>query len=192
MFPLPNPATSFRIFNSLLEPKCTFSEPIVLTTLMVFEKVTKILLPTPSKFQYIYNMRDVGKVIANIGKGKEEMIVKLFIHEIRRVFGDRMLVEDYLWFKGVVTEAYKRYFSNLSFLTDDTFNVLFTDILKLDSGVSVYEEITDLKRLYKILDNKQQDYNFSFDDKLDLVFFDEAVQQILRICRILRHFEYFP
>jgi len=63
-------------------------------------------------------MRDVGKVIANIGKGKEETIVKLFIHEIRRVFADRMIVEDYVWFKGVVTEAYKRYFSNLSFLTD--------------------------------------------------------------------------
>lgn len=75
----------------------------------------------------------------------------MFIHEIRRVFADRMVGEDYNWFKGVVTDAYKRYFSNLSFLTDETFNVLFTDILKLDSGVSIYEEVTDLKKLYKIL-----------------------------------------
>lgn len=60
------------------------------------------------------------------------------MHELRRVFADRMIKEDYNWFRGVVTEAYKRYFSNLSFLTDDTFNVLFTDILKLDSGVSLY------------------------------------------------------
>ena len=67
------------------------------------------------------------------------MIVKLFIHEIRRVFADRMIVEDYQWFRNVVTEAYKRYFSNLSFLTDDTFSVLFTDLMKLDSGTSVYE-----------------------------------------------------
>lgn len=40
--------------------------------------------------------------------------------------------------------------------------------------------------MYKILENKQEDYNFSNNDKLDLVFFDEAVQQILRICRIIR------
>ncbi len=51
------------------------------------------------------------------------MIVKLFFHEIRRVFADRMLNEDYLWFKGVVVEAYKRYFSNPSLLTDKTFTV---------------------------------------------------------------------
>jgi len=63
-------------------------------------------------------MRDIGKVIQNIGKGKEEVVVKLFVHEIRRVFADRMVGDDYNWFRGVVTDAYKRYFSNLSFLTD--------------------------------------------------------------------------
>jgi hypothetical protein len=63
-------------------------------------------------------MRDIGKVIQNIGKGKEEFVIKLFVHEIRRVFADRMVGDDYNWFKGVVTDAYKRYFSNLSFLTD--------------------------------------------------------------------------
>lgn len=66
------------------------------------------------------------------------MIVKLFIHEIRRVFADRMIEEDYIWFKTVVTDAYKRYFSNISLLTDETFSVLFTDIIKIDSGVSIF------------------------------------------------------
>ena len=64
--------------------------------------------------------------------------------------------------------------------------MLFTDILKLDSGVSLYEEVTDSRKLYKMLENKQHDYNYSSNDKLDLVFFDDAVEQILRICRILR------
>lgn len=50
-----------------------------------------------------------------------------------------MIKEDYHWFIGVVTEAYKRYFSNLSFLTDATFNTLFTDILKIDTGLPAYE-----------------------------------------------------
>ena len=131
-------------------------------------------------------MRDIGKVIQNIGKGKEELVVKLFIHEIRRVFTDRMIQEDYEWFKTVVTDSYKRYFSNISFLTEETFSVLFTDILKLDSGVSIYEEVVNRKDLFKTLYNKQEDYNFSSTDKLDLVFFDEAVVQILRICPILR------
>lgn len=46
--------------------------------------------------------------------------------------------------------------------------------------------MTDKRKLFKILEGKQEDYNFSSNDKLDLVFFDEAVEQILRICRILR------
>ncbi len=116
-------------------------------------------------------MRDVGKIIENIGKGKEQFIVKIFVHQLRRVFADRMIKEDYIWFRGVVTEAYKRFFSNLTFLTDDTFNVLFTDILKLDTGASIYEEVTDMRKLYKLLENKQLDYNYSSNDKLDLVFF---------------------
>jgi len=47
--------------------------------------------------------------------------------------------------------------------------------MKLDSGVSLYEEVTDPRKLYKLLENKQHDYNYSSNDKLDLVFFDDAV-----------------
>lgn len=36
MFPTPSSSTAFKIFNSLLAPKCSYSEPIVLTTLQVF------------------------------------------------------------------------------------------------------------------------------------------------------------
>lgn len=43
-----------------------------------------------------------------------------------------------------------------------------------------------MRKLYKILENKQLDYKYQTGDKLDLVFFDDAVEQILRICRILR------
>ena len=69
-FPTPNSSTAFKIFNSLLAPNCSFSEPIVKTTIAVFEKVSLSLLPTPSKFHYVFNMRDIGKVIQGIGKGK--------------------------------------------------------------------------------------------------------------------------
>ena len=41
MFPTPSSSTAFKIFNSLLAPKCSYSEPIVLTTLQVFDRVTK-------------------------------------------------------------------------------------------------------------------------------------------------------
>ena len=40
----------------------------------------------------------------------------------------------------------------------------------------MYQEVTDIRKLYKILENKQLDYNYSSNDKLDLVFFDDAVE----------------
>lgn len=49
--------------------------------------------------------------------------------------------------------------------------ILWTDIMKLDIGVSVYEEVTDNKKIAKILDEKQDDYNHASDDKMELVFF---------------------
>lgn len=52
--------------------------------------------------------------------------------------------------------------------------------------MKIYEEVTDKKKLLKLLQNKEDDYNASRDDKLNLVYFDDAIEQILRICRILR------
>ena len=36
------------------------------------------------------------------------------------------------------------------------------------------------------IEEKQDDYNFSSKDKMDLVFFNQAIYHILRITRILR------
>lgn len=41
MFPTPNNTTAFKIFNSLLAPNCSFSDPIVYTTIAVFERVAR-------------------------------------------------------------------------------------------------------------------------------------------------------
>ncbi len=61
-------------------------------------------------------------------------------------------------------------------------------MLKLDSSSRDYEEIRDIPKLIKILDDKMDDYNFSplTKSKLNLVFFDDAINHILRISRVLR------
>lgn len=44
----------------------------------------------------------------------------------------------------------------------------------------------DLKKVAKILDEKQDDYNSSGATKLNLVFFNDCIENILRICRVLK------
>ncbi len=102
------------------------------------------------------------------------------------MFGDRLIDEnDREWFRKNASLLCDRYAGNLpqNVIASD---LVFSDILKLDSHPILYEEITDLKKVVKILDNAQDDYNSSSHDKLSLVFFDMAILQILRISRILR------
>ena len=46
--------------------------------------------------------------------------------------------------------------------------------------------LADLKKVAKTLDEKQDDYNSSGATKLNLVFFDSCMENILKICRVLR------
>jgi len=68
----------------------------------------------------------------------------------------------------------------------ETQRIYFGDILRLDSGSREYEPITDTAKLIKVLDDKQDDYNSEGNSKMKLVFFDEAIDHILRIARVLR------
>jgi len=71
---------------------------------------------------------------------------------------------------------------------DDIFGttkVKFGDILKIDAG-RVYEEIRDQSKLIKALEGQLEDYNDASTNKMNLVFFEDAVLHILRIMRSLR------
>jgi len=63
---------------------------------------------------------------------------------------------------------------------------MFSDILRLDVGNKEYEEIKDLKKLEKTLLDKLDDYNGDNPTKMNLVFFNECIEHVLRISRILR------
>ena len=64
--------------------------------------------------------------------------------------------------------------------------VMFGDLLKLDAPVKLYEEITNKEKLKKVLNGMLEDYNISSPTKMNLVFFDDAIEHILRIARVLR------
>lgn len=58
--------------------------------------------------------------------------------------------------------------------------------MRLDSENKDYEEIKDIEKLVKVLEDKLEDYNMEFNSKTKLVFFDDAIDHILRVSRVLR------
>ena len=93
------------IFNKILKAFVGhFSDPVggavndlVISTINIFDNVAARLRPTPSKSHYTFNLRDISKVMQGVcsADAKEtqalESFLRIWVHEIQRVFGDRMI-----------------------------------------------------------------------------------------------------
>ena len=151
--------------------------------------------PTPAKFHYLFNLRDVSKVFQGVLMTKPisiqnpETMAKLWINESQRVFYDRLINnEDKLWFTKLIIELLNRCF-RINMEHDAIFvkdKIMFGDLLKLDAPIKLYEEIRDKNKMFKVLNGMLDDYNMSNSNKMNLVFFEDAIEHILRISRSLK------
>lgn len=114
---------------------------------------------------------------------------RLWVNEVSRVFGDRLInTDDTKWFTDVVMDCLSRSFrSALEF--DDLFGerkVMWSDLLKIDAAQRLYEEMRDMPKILKSLNGFLEEYNISSSIKMNLVFFEDAVLHIIKILRALR------
>jgi len=114
---------------------------------------------------------------------------RLWVNEVTRVFGDRLInTQDNAWFTEIVLDMLSRSFrSALTF--DDLFGekkVIWSDILKIEAVVRLYEEVRDIPRLLKVLGGYLDEYNVGSSVKMNLVFFEDAILHLMRILRSLR------
>ena len=179
---------------NFVEDVQNMKDSIIASTIEVYTKIAKELRATPAKFHYSFNLRDVSKVVQgilmtkNVSINKPDIMTRLWVNEASRVFMDRLIDDvDRDWFVNEVMEMLSRNFKS-AIEKDDIFGsnkVKFGDILKIDAG-RVYEEIPDASKLIKVLEGQLEDYNDASTNKMNLVFFDDAVHHILRITRSLR------
>jgi len=120
---------------------------------------------------------------------KEDVFARLWVNESSRVFMDRLINEtDTEWFTDQVMDMLSKNFKT-ALEREEIFKnnkVKFGDLLKLDAPVQAYEEIKDINKLIKTIEAYLEEYNIGNDNKMSLVFFEDAVLHILRICRTLR------
>ena len=204
MFCLPEASagTLGTIFSSILkgflgtgfaEKVRNLEEAAISSAIEIYTKIQEDLRPTPAKFHYLFNLRDVSKVVQGVCMTKpvsiqsDDTFMRLFVNEAFRVFYDRLINEgDRKWFKDLVVELLSRNFK-MSPDRDELFASLrFGDLLKLSSPVPYYEYIQDKTKLIKGLHESLEEYNMSNSNKMNLVLFDDALEHVLRIARCLK------
>lgn len=73
---------------------------LVEATLQLYKSVQKTFLPTPVKCHYMFNLRDFAKVVQGVKLipsshlRDPNKLIRLWCHEVYRVFYDRMVDED--------------------------------------------------------------------------------------------------
>ncbi|KAJ3195453.1 Dynein heavy chain 2, axonemal [Irineochytrium annulatum] len=193
-----------RIYSSIINQKLQdFEEDVkplgeIMThaTLEIYHTVISQLLPTPAKIHYLFNLRDISKVFQGLLRANKEYydsresITKLWVHEIYRVFYDRLVdKEDRDYFQKLVDDKLVAHFSSsIKQLYPDKKISIFGDFMS-DGGAenAVYEELIDFDKMKKFIEDKLFDYNQEPGFiQVDLVLFRDAIEHICRITRILR------
>ena len=148
--------------------------------------------PTASKFHYQFNMRDVAKIVQNLMlaqpssyKGNALGLVRMWAHECHRVWLDRLLFDEDI-------NLYMNYMRNgLKELVDFKEETVFAQPLIYTSFIAMckghegsYKPIEEMSELSEVLEMKLQEYNEAIAT-MDLVLFNQAMEHISRIGRIL-------
>ncbi|XP_029013318.1 dynein axonemal heavy chain 6 isoform X2 [Betta splendens] len=202
--PTPSEHSLKQIFKAVMNGfLCEFSEavkdcagPIVDAAVEIYNRLSVDLLPTPAKSHYVFNLRDLSKCVQGMLQcdssqvRDKNQVFRLFCHECQRVFHDRLINnQDKTYFNTVISEMARQYFSiDLEpsyFLTKP---IIFGDFMKVgaDKEERQYEDLTDMNKIQAVLQDYLDDYNMTFSKETRLVFFQDAIEHVSRIARMIR------
>jgi dynein heavy chain len=162
----------------------------------LLQEVQKKFLPSAIKFVYNWNMRELNAIFQGLTLAQGEMysapvkMVRLWLHECKRVFADRLINEqDLERFNDIATEMTKRYFSEVKgqeINMEEVFAepIVFSDFVVPTAGEPAYLPIVDIPQLSTCLEQKLVEYNES-NSIMELVLFEMAMRHVCRICRII-------
>uniref|UniRef100_A0A8C8G323 AAA+ ATPase domain-containing protein n=1 Tax=Oncorhynchus tshawytscha TaxID=74940 RepID=A0A8C8G323_ONCTS len=199
--PFPDEDSLHLIYSSILKghtgpfEECiqTMCDKLTICTLELYKNIIKDLPPTPSKFHYIFNLRDLSRVYNGLVLTNAErfltvtQFVRVWRNECLRVFHDRLineidkaLVQDHI--KNLIDEHFK---SDLESAMRDP--ILFGDYRTAlnESEPRVYEDIQDYDASKALFQEILEEYNEN-KTKMKLVLFDDALEHLTRVHRIIR------
>ncbi|XP_016076637.1 PREDICTED: dynein heavy chain 14, axonemal [Miniopterus natalensis] len=165
-------------------------DQLISCCLAVYHQVCQAMLPTPAKCHYLFNLRDMFKLLLGLMQAdkavinSKEMVALFFVHEATRVFHDRLIEHsEKSQFYRFLSKELENYFqiqwAKESLMSDSTVFVDFLDINKSHRR-KIYQNTSDYDKLAEVLSEFQMKISHS------MVFFKEAIEHISRAARVLR------
>ncbi|XP_055588743.1 dynein axonemal heavy chain 7 isoform X2 [Uranotaenia lowii] len=180
-------------------------DEIVLSTLQIYREARKVLLPTPAKCHYLFNLRDFSRVIQgvllSVPEGTETLncIRRLWAHEILRVYGDRLVDdEDREWLFQELCTVIDKYMHEDPKNLFDTYTVggqlkehhlralMFCDFTNPKADTKLYLEVLEMEELGFVVESYLVEFNNMSKKPMTLVLFRFAIEHLSRISRIIK------
>ncbi len=218
--PMPSQRVILRVFGSILDAWAALNNvpaPIqaVLSTLpaatySLLLAVQEKLLPTPAKFHYAFNIRDISRVFQGVMHIDGETQLKssgialnLWLNECCSVFGDRLCsVADLKTFEGALLTSALGSMSTLpagagpiNQAVADMRQTFWVDFLRESNDsdedlppLRIYEQCNEIERVRARLLDLMKAHNAIPANRgvvLNLVLFDDAIHHIVKMTRLL-------
>ncbi|KAJ8964394.1 hypothetical protein NQ317_006775 [Molorchus minor] len=159
----------------------------VAATIDVYRQAMVNFLPTPAKSHYTFSLRDFARFI------------RLWIHETYRVFHDRLIDESdrVMLFTMVKKSCYEGLRQQMDKVCEALVpedeqlgpqhirNLFYGNYGNPDSDAKIYDEITDMNDLVRVMEYYLGEYNMVSKTPMNLVMFKFAIEHVSRVSRVL-------
>nr|XP_029531899.1 dynein heavy chain 14, axonemal [Oncorhynchus nerka] len=170
-------------------------EALVSASITVYNEMCQRMMPTPAKYHYTFNLRDLSKVVQGLMQASdselnsEEAAAYLFSHETSRVFHDRLVNEqDRELFFQILSNELHSYFK-VSWPPEELMRepIAFGDFLDMSipTASRIYKHLPELKKIQAVLEECHASHGRKAS-QFPMVFFREAVEHITRAARVFR------
>jgi dynein heavy chain len=169
------------------------TEKITSVTMELYLYIVEKMPPTPAKFHYIFNLRDLSRVYEGLCQttpdkfSSSASFTRCWRNECLRVFHDRLVVDKD---KSLVIEKLsalirENFASEQDAVLKDP--LLFGDFKDVVDApeVRLYEDVGSFEDIKPIWDEMIENYNVA-NKKMQLVLFQDALDHLVRLHRVLR------
>ncbi|KAM9308794.1 LOW QUALITY PROTEIN: dynein axonemal heavy chain 11 [Gastrophryne carolinensis] len=182
---------SFHLQQHSFHPSILRTGPTVIQAAMwLSHKMVQNFLPTAIKFHYIFNLRDIANIFQGILFATPDCLkqpndlIQLWLHESSRVYGDKLIeTKDSDLFQKLLQDTARRYFEGIEDSVLLKQPLIFCHFAN-GFGEPSFMPVKGWDDLSKTLDEALDSYN-EMNAAMNLVLFEDAMQHVCRISRIL-------